>query len=90
MRQYSITEARNNFPRIVRSVEKDGFAELTRRGRPVAFLLSVDEFKRIIGDRRDLWEGIMEFRKGTELADLDIDTVYANVRDRSPGREFTL
>ena len=85
-RQYSISEARNNLPNIVKDVEHGPSIELTRRGRPVAVLVSIDHFQRLNSKRHDLWTGIQDFRVGHNLSNLGIDEVYADIRDRSPGR----
>lgn len=36
----------------------------------------------------DLWQSLQDFRAKTDLELLDAETVYADVRDRSPGREL--
>lgn len=86
-KQYSIATARNSLPALVHSVENGPPVELTRRGRPVAVLLSLLEYDRLRHGKPDLWEAIQDFRRTTDLDGLDIDEVYAGVRDRSPGRE---
>jgi prevent-host-death family protein len=88
--KYSISEARSRLPRIIRRVERGAHAELTRRGKPVAVLVSAEEYERITGERRDLWETLMTFRETNDLGDLDIESIYADVRDRAPGRETVL
>jgi prevent-host-death family protein len=46
--QYSIAEARNNFAALVRDVEtKEGAVAVTRRGKQVAVLLSIEEYGRL-------------------------------------------
>lgn len=89
-RQYSISDARNNLPNIVREVEGGPFVELTRRGQPVAVLVSIKEFRRLQSPKRDFWEALQEFWAKYDLSDLDIDEIYRDVRDRSPGREVEL
>jgi antitoxin Phd len=46
-RQYSVTEARHHFTALVEEVEQGAILELTRRGKPVAVLLSFQEYKRL-------------------------------------------
>ena len=86
-KQYSIATARNSLPALVHSVETGPPVELTRRGRPVAVLLSRSEYDRLRRGTPDLWEAIQDFRRTADLESLDVDEVYAGVRDRSPGRE---
>ena len=44
-KQFSIAEAKNRLPTIVHSVENGPPVELTRRGKPVAVLLSIQEIR---------------------------------------------
>jgi prevent-host-death family protein len=88
-KSYSIAEARNGLTGIVHEVERGGQVEITRRGRRVAVLVSVAEYERLTGGRRDLWEAIQKWRESVDWDVLgDIDDVWADVRDRSPGRDF--
>jgi prevent-host-death family protein len=87
LKQYSIATARNQLPALVHDVEDGPAVELTRRGKPVAVLLSVEEYRRIQAKRPDVWEAISRFRQGTDLEALQAEDVWADVRDRSPGRE---
>ena len=88
--KYSISEARNNLPHLIRCAESGAHAELTRRGKPVAVLISAEDYERFTGEHRDLWEALKTFRETHDLADLDVDEIYGNVRDRSAGREPVL
>jgi hypothetical protein len=36
---------------------------------------------------RDLWTAIQKFRAGHDLSGLDVEEVFGDVRDRTPGRE---
>jgi prevent-host-death family protein len=46
-KQFSIAEAKNRLPTIVHSVENGPSVELTRRGKPVAVILSIQEYERL-------------------------------------------
>ena len=85
---YSIAEARDRFTSIVRDVEeKVAGVELTRRGKPVAVLLSVREYRRLSGEK-DFWGAYLAFREGAGLEELGIEPeVFEGLRDASPGRE---
>jgi antitoxin Phd len=85
-KQYSIAEARNHLPAIVHDAERGKPIQLTRRGKPVAVLLSIDAFERLSQSRPDFWSALQAFRKSRDLSDLDVDAIFAGVRDRSPGR----
>lgn len=51
-KDYSIAEAKRTLPVIVREVERTGRARITRRGRPVAVMLSIAEYERLKSFRR--------------------------------------
>lgn len=86
-RRLSIADTRRNLASVVRSVEKGDVVELTRRGEPVAVLVSKRDYEGLTGRAKgDLWEAIQAFRESTDLRELDIGGVYRDVRDRSPGR----
>lgn len=89
-RQYSIAEARARLPGIVHDAEAGTPIELTRRGKPVAVLISVDEYRRLSDGRRDFWGAYERWRASIDPADLEGDDPFADVRDRSPGREIDL
>ncbi len=86
-KQYSIAAARNKLPALVHDIEKGPPVELTRRGKPVAVLLSIGEYQRLRRDKPDLWQAIRSFREETDLAELDAEGVWVDLRDRAPGRE---
>ena len=51
-KDYSIAQAKQDLPAIIHEVERTGHARLTRRGRPVAVVLSMAEFERLKSSRR--------------------------------------
>lgn len=86
----SVAEARRNLPRLIRAVEDGRTVEITRRGEPVAVLVSRQRFEELSGGRPGFMEAYRAFVQKTDLAalDLDPDEIFARVRDRSPGRDF--
>lgn len=85
--RYSIAAARNSLPALVHAVEGGSPVEITRRGRPVAVLLSIGDYQEMSNKKPDLWAAIQRFRQTADLEALDTEEIYADVRDRSPGRE---
>ncbi len=87
-KQYPISEAQDNLPNIINEIEDGRCVELTQEGKPVAVLVSARDYEwlsgRKLGPKPDLWEAIQKFRAETNLEELDIDSIYKNVRDRSP------
>lgn len=87
-KQISIAEAKNRLPTIVHGVEKGPSVELTRRGKPVAVLLSIREYERLSRKYTGFWNAVSEFRRrmedeGIEISEADLQ----GLRDLSPGRE---
>jgi prevent-host-death family protein len=48
---YSIAEAKNNLARLVHEAEQGHAVRLTRRGKPVAVLISTEQYERLSGPR---------------------------------------
>jgi antitoxin Phd len=87
-KRYSIAEARQNLAAIVHELEKKPVIELTRRGEPVAVMMSIEEYTQMKESRRDFWAAYQKFRKEVNLEELNIDdSVFEGLRDKSPGRE---
>jgi antitoxin Phd len=89
--EFTIAEARNHLSEVVRLAEDEGIVELTRRGKPVALVVSTGEFARLCFQPREPFGFLAELRaahdadkNGLEPADLDA------VRDRDPGRAVRL
>lgn len=83
--EYSIADARNNLPRLVHETEQGETIRITRRGKPVAVLLSLDAFEELVAERPDLWESLVAFRARHDLSDPP-GNPFADTRDPSPGR----
>lgn len=89
-RRYSISEARKRLPSLVREAEKVDAISLTRRGEPVAVLVSIEKYSKLTRTRPELASALEQFRKDFDLVELNIAEVYQDVRDQSPGRDVTL
>ncbi len=89
-KRYPISEAKDHLSRLVRTAERDGAVEITRRGRPVAMLVSIEEYERLHGRRVGFWQALEAFRRiaGNEM---EVgDEVFRDLRDRSPGRRVDM
>jgi antitoxin Phd len=85
---FSIAEARHDLAAVVHQLEHQPRIQLTRRGKPVAVLLSVREYNRLTAQTRSFWETYTAFAESVDLRDLEIEPqVFEGVRDRSSGRE---
>jgi prevent-host-death family protein len=92
MSEYSIAQAKNELPRIIHEAERQGMVRLSRRGRPVAVILSDEEYRRLVkrgGGETSLFDTISEWRRtvGDDLPDMGPEEVEG-WRDRSPARTF--
>jgi prevent-host-death family protein len=89
--RYSIAEARHDLAAIVHELEGRDLIELTRRGKPVAVMLSLREYRRLTVGREKFWDAYLAFRETVDLSSLGIESdVFEGVRDSSPGREVRL
>jgi prevent-host-death family protein len=90
MSDYSITQAKNGLPQLVRDAEAGREVRLTRRGRPVAVLVSAETYDELKAVRPDFMDRYRKFRAEVDLAalSLDPDEIFAETRERSPGRDF--
>jgi prevent-host-death family protein len=90
-RRYSIAEARQEFARLVRRVERGRPLEITRRGRPVAVLVSASEYLRLAGERPSFAETVRALRERLDVEALGIgDLEFRGLREGSAGREVGL
>ncbi len=86
----SISEAIRKLPSILHNVESGMPVSLTRRGKPVAMLVSIQEYERLHRKKKDFWDAFMEFRQTLEKENIEFsDSDFENLRDISPGREIS-
>ena len=90
-KQFSISEAKNRLPAIIHYVEKGPYVELTRRGKPVAVLLSIQEYERLSRKYTGFWNTLLQFRRKVEDEGIEIsDSDFKGLRDLSVGRKVEL
>ena len=90
-RRYSIAEARSSLPTIVDQAEAGQEIELTRRGKPVAVVVSLGEFVRLRGERPRFGDAYRRFLQAHVLREVGVDEGYFEAtRDRDAGRKVTL
>lgn len=90
-KSYSIAQAKNLLGQVVHEAEEGKRVELTRRGKPVAVVMSTAELARLDSERRNFWQSYQDFRQRFDLEELQIDPaeVFSSARDRLPGRDFS-
>lgn len=91
--RYSIAQARNRFAEIVHGLESQPLIEVTRRGRTVAVMISIEAYEQMKAAAAarvapDFWASYQAFRAAHDLTGLEIGPeTFEGVRDRSSGRE---
>ena len=90
-RRYTLAEARSRLPTIVDEAEAGLDVELTRRGQPVAVVVSLREFERLRGKPRYFGDAYRKFLEAYSLEETGVEAnLAASVRDRTSGRRVTL
>ena len=91
-KQCSIAETKDNLSQLLREVEKGLRVQVTRRGKPVAFLVPASEGIQAHDERASFEKALREFRRKHRVDKLNIDPnkIFADVRDRSLGRDVDL
>ncbi|MBI4729659.1 MAG: type II toxin-antitoxin system Phd/YefM family antitoxin [Acidobacteria bacterium] len=90
-KRYSIAEARAGLPMIVDEVESGHDIELTRRGKPVAILMSPHRYERLRSERPPFREVYEAFLRRFPLDEIGLDPgAFGDVRGRDAGRSVAL
>jgi prevent-host-death family protein len=90
-RRYSIAEARSRLPSIVDEAESGIEVELTRRGQPVAVLVSSREFERLRGKRLHFSDAYKKFLERHSLEEIGVESDFVvSTRDKTTGRKVSL
>ena len=83
--RYSVAEAKNRLPALLHEAEDGKPVEITRHGRSVAVVLSVEEYARLRGAQPDPWVRYQEWRaRSTSLSDADVDALVDPTRGEPP------
>lgn len=89
--QYSIADARKNLPSLVDEAEAGCEVQLTRRGRPVAVVVSIEQFERLKANKANFAEAYRAFRRRFPEGTTGLGSRYfESLRDRGSGRKVTL
>ena len=87
----SIADARNRLAKVVHGVEVGPPVELTRRGKPVAMIVSIRQFEGLAGAKGSFAAALKRFRRENDLGKAGIEPrLFRRLRDRSPGREVRI
>jgi len=94
MKETSIREAKSRLTSLIHEAERGRAVRLTRRGKPVAVLVSDRQYERMkaaSAPRRDFLRFLQGWRREMIAKGLPFlsESELADVRDRAPGREFS-
>ncbi len=90
-KRYSIAEARSNLPTIVDQAEAGRQIELTRRGKPVAVIISLRELERLRSERARFGDAYKRFVEEYALHEVGLDEGYFDsIRNVDSGRKVAL
>jgi cellobiose PTS system EIIB component len=89
--QYSVEQISQSFGQILQNIQQGESIQIVQNGQQVAVILSNQEYDRLRLPSSDFWASLEKFRKDHDIVNADInpDEIFANVRDRSPGRELS-
>jgi len=87
----SVAEARQHFARLIKRAQQGKAIEITRRGEPVAVLISAAEYSAITGERPSFIDAAKQVRERLGVDSLNIgDSDFDGLREQSPGRDVSL
>lgn len=86
--QYSTQQLNSHLPEVFEQIERSDSIEITQAGEPFAVILSASEYQRLTDSKSTFWSSLQEFYSNNDQEEIETEAdVFANVRDRSPGRE---
>lgn len=87
----SVAEARQHFAGLIKRAQQGRAIEITRRGEPVAVLVSAAEYSAITGDRPSFVDATKQVRERLRIDSLNIgDSDFEGLREESAGRDVPL
>src|SRR5689334_21625601 len=90
-KQYSIADARRNLPTVVDEAESGSEVQLTRQGRAVAVVISIEEYEGLKARQTTFAEAYGVFRKKFPEGREGVSPRYFRaIRERGRGREVDL
>lgn len=91
MKTSTIAEAKNNLSHLVHQLKAGESIRLTRYGKPVAVMMSEDQYQHLIAPNKSLNAAILNWRsQWDDNADVGLnDNELKAIRKDSAGREFS-
>jgi len=83
MKSYSIAEARETLPTLVKTVEAGAPVEITKRGHAVAVVVPVQQYEQFSGKKKaSFWDAMEDFRKQVSIENALEPGDFDNLRDK--------
>lgn len=82
---FSIAEAKDHLSSLVHAAETGEPVTLTRRGKPVAVLISEHAYQQLSGQQNNFWQALQSFRQQTNANLTEHD--LAGLRAKDTGRD---
>ncbi|SRR6266540_4829417 len=90
-KSYSVADARAHLPDILDEVEAGKEVQLTRRGRPVAVVVSAEKYEALRLDRTTFGDAYRAFAERYAPQDIALEAdFFDSLRDRAQGRRVRL
>jgi prevent-host-death family protein len=90
-KSYSVADARAHLPDILDDVEAGKEIELTRRGRAVAVVISVEKYEALRNEQSSFGDAYRTFLDRHRLADVGLEPDFLDsLRDQAAGRKVRL
>ena len=84
MTEATISHLKNHLPEIVHNVEKGEDIQITRHGKPVAVIVSIDRYSRAFSSGRGIFNAYLRWRTLHPEASGFTDDEVAKMRNREP------
>jgi prevent-host-death family protein len=90
-KSYSVADARAHLPEILDEVEAGKDVQLTRRGRPVALVLSPERYEMLCSEHTNFGDAYHAFLSRHTAEEVGLEPgFFDSLRDREPGRRVRL
>jgi prevent-host-death family protein len=90
-KSYSVADARAHLPEILDDVEAGKDVQLTRRGRPVALVLSPQRYEMLRSEHTSFADAYRAFLGRHTAEEIGLEPGFPDsLRDRAPGRRVRL
>ncbi len=84
MSEATISYLKNHLPECVHNVEQGEDIQITRHGKPVAVIVSLDRYNRALGEGKGIFNSYLHWRKLHPDADGFCDEEIESMRNKEP------